>query len=126
MNPEKRYFRRFLAAVLGYVILLLIADLLLNRIPAGSVWRYAVSPLPVVPVAFGVLAFLTYVRRLDELQRRIQLEALAFSLGCTGLLTLTLGFLENGGLPRVSMIWVLPMIIGLWGVGVYIAGRRFR
>jgi hypothetical protein len=35
--------------------------------------------LPIIPSAFAMWAFMQYFRGLDELQRRIQLEAVAFS-----------------------------------------------
>jgi hypothetical protein len=88
--------------------------------------RYPVALLPVLPVLFGVFALISFVRSIDELQRQIQLEGIAFSLGMTGVITFSLGLLEGTGFPFISMTWVLPMMIALWGIGVAIASRRYQ
>jgi len=63
---------------------------------------------------------------MDELQRRIHLEALGFAFGATAILTFAYGFLENAGLPRLSYIWILPAMVVLWGVGAAVASWRYR
>jgi hypothetical protein len=124
-QAEKTYGKRFTAAMIGYVIVLPLALWLMNRI-GDSNWRYALALLPLLPVLGGFGAYLAYVRQLDEMQRRIQFEAFAFSLGCTGIVTFTLGFLEIAGGPALGMIWVFPMIIAFWGIGGMIARRRYK
>ena len=65
-------------------------------------------------------------RGLDELQRRIQLEAVAFSFLATCLITLTWAFQQNAGLPpRFDVNRVAPLLILLWGLGLGIA-RRYQ
>jgi hypothetical protein len=88
-------------------------------------WRYLVALLPVIPVGLGTLFFVGYVRRLDEMQRRIQLEALAFSVGVTGVLTFAVGMLEAAGLPRLSPILVYPLLIFCWSLGLHFANKRY-
>jgi len=73
-----------------------------------------------------MLAAIRYVRGLDELQRRIQFEGLAFSFLATCLLALTWGFLQNAGLPQADIIWVAPVLIFLWGVGACVAKWRYQ
>ena len=46
-------------------------------------------------------AFVRFLGRMDELQRRIHLEALGFAFGATAILTFAFGLMENAGLPRV-------------------------
>ena len=65
-------------------------------------------------------------RGLDELQRRIQLEAVAFSFLATCLITLTWAFQQNAGLPRFDVNWVAPLLILPWGLGLGIAKRRYQ
>ena len=64
--------------------------------------------------------------RLDELQKRIQMQAFGFSLGATALLTFGYGFLEGVGMPHVSWTFVLPIMAILWGVGTAIFALRYR
>lgn len=82
--------------------------------------------LPVVPAIIAMRAFTAAIGTLDELQRRIQVEALAFSLGGTILCALTLGFLELGGFVKLNMVWLIVIAIGLWGIGLFLSGRRYR
>jgi hypothetical protein len=56
----------------------------LNGFPDAP-WRYAVVPLPVVPMAGLAVAALLFLRETDELQRRIQLEALGFAFAAGSL-----------------------------------------
>ncbi|MEZ4832608.1 MAG: hypothetical protein R2873_11535 [Caldilineaceae bacterium] len=101
----------------------------------GSIWalertdstplQVVLAVLPVVPLLFALRAFLRFLSRIDELQQRIQPKR----LGCrpaAGLVTITVGFLENAGLPQPSWIWVFPMLIAFWGIGTAIAGRRYQ
>jgi hypothetical protein len=125
MHYEKQYKYRIVALALAYGVTLLFSIIILKALPAESGLRIPVAVLPVMPIVFGVLAFLHYMRHLDELQRRIQFEGLAFSVGCTGLITFTLGFLENAGFPSVNVIWVMPMLIAFWGIGTVVASRRY-
>lgn len=125
MQVERVYRQRLLASLVAYVVLLVISLTLLKQTENPAA-RVLLSLLPVLPVAFGVLAFTRFLRGIDELQRRIQLEGLGFSVAITGLLTFTLGMLENAGLPSVSMTWVFPALVIFWGIGVALAGRRYQ
>jgi hypothetical protein len=62
---------------------------------------------------------------LDELQRRIQLEALPFGFAGAGILTFSYGFLEGMGFPHLNWIFVWPLMIALWGLGGAIARRKY-
>lgn len=88
--------------------------------------RALVASLPMLGCAGMVWAVLRELRRLDELQRRIQHEALMFSFTGTALITLSWGFLEVAGLPRVSAFVVWPLMGALWAIGQALAKRRYR
>src|ERR1035438_10840516 len=87
---------------------------------------YCIAFLPIIPSAFAMWGFLRFFRGLDELQRRIQMEAVAFSFLATCLITLTWAFQQNAGLPRFDVSWVAPLLVLLWGLGVGIAKRRYE
>lgn len=91
-----------------------------------SPWRYLVILIPAIPIGIGTLFFIGYLRRMDEMQRQIQLNAIGFSVGLTGMITLALGLMESVGLPPVGMIWVFPMLIFFWGIGSTLASWRYR
>jgi hypothetical protein len=124
-TSARRYLVEFGGAMVAYTVLLITSVTLLKGVDSG-VGRYALAVLPVAPLPFAVLSFVRAMRRMDELQRRIQLEAISFGFGTTLLITLTIGFLENAGLPRLSWIWVTPLMIPLWALGQWIASRHYR
>lgn len=126
MKPERLYTIRILSAGFVYVITLLPAFAVIRALPEGSLWRIPLALLPLPAILFGVWTFLQLLSALDELQRKIQLEAIGFSVGLTGVITFTLGLLESAGFPTLDLIWVFPMIIFLWGIGQTIAMRRYR
>ena len=86
----------------------------------------AVRPDPADPVDLRASRLPAFPGRMDELGRRIQLEALAFGFGAAGMLTFAYGFLENAGLPKLSYVFVFPLMIALWGIGGAIATRRYQ
>ncbi|MXN19731.1 hypothetical protein GR170_18005 [Pseudooceanicola sp. GBMRC 2024] len=114
-------------AMTAYVVVLVLSLLLLARGGIGHPGgRIAVSLLPVLP-ALGIFwVTLRDLARLDEMQRRIALEALALAYGATALLTFSYGLLENVGFPRLSMFAVWPVMGALWVLGKIIAQWRYR
>jgi len=126
MNKASReYALQFGGAMVAYCIVLIASLTVLEHAQLPTPARALVAVAPVVPTIFALLAFVRFLGRMDELQRRIQLEALGFAFGATGILTFAYGFLENAGLPHLSYIWVLPVMVALWGVGAAVAARRY-
>jgi len=112
-------------AVLAY-LMVLVGSVTVLQANRGADWRYYVAVLPVAPAAFVIWLFVRAISRLDELQRRIQMEAFAFSLGTTALVTFGYGFLEGAGMPHLSWTYVFPLMAVLWGVGVAVFRWRYR
>jgi hypothetical protein len=122
---SKRYLKEFLGSMALYTVIVPISMRLLRgheHTPLG----YAIAFLPIIPSALALWAFMRMFRGFDELQRRIQLEAVAFSFLATCLITLTWAFQQNAGLPRFDVSWVAPLLIALWGLGLGIAKRRYE
>lgn len=128
MNKAGRdYALQFGGAMAAYVAVLVVALTAIENFHLTGVARPLVGVTPVIPAIFALLAFLRFLGRMDELQRRIQFEAFGFSFGATAILTFVYGFLElSGSLPYVSVIWILPLMVALWGVGLAIASWRYR
>lgn len=122
----RQYIKEFSLAMAAYVVVVIVSITLINSSAHSAWWRAPLAITPVIPAIFGMIAYLRYLRRADELQRRIQLEGFAFSFGITGMLTFSYGFLENVGYPSINVLWVFPLMIALWGIGVGIASRRYQ
>ena len=120
------YLKEFSLAMAAYVVVLLVAVTLINISPSSAWWRIPLALSPVVPVIFAMIAYMRFVSQLDELQRRIQFEALAFGFGSSGILTFSYGFLENVGFPHISWTFVFPLMIAFWGICAAIASWRYR
>ena len=122
----RRYFVEFGASFLAYAGTLFISNSLLAQMSRTSPWRLAVALLPMIPACAPCWAILRQLRRLDELRRRLQLEALAMAVAGTALVTFSYGFLERVGYPKLSMFAVWPIMATFWGVGLFVSNQRFR
>jgi hypothetical protein len=120
----RRYAKEFGLAMVAYTLAVL-ASVAIVRANDQASWRWAVVLLPMVPIAFVLRAVVRHLRNMDELQRRIQFEALAFAFAAGSFVTLTIGFLQVVGLPAVPWIWVWPVFALFWGIGVALAQRRY-
>lgn len=126
MKQRQYYFELSLALVV-YGILLVISIAVTRRIEPqlSQAAVIALRLLPMIGAALAVWAIVRGVRRLDELQRRIQFEALAFAFAGTAFLTFGWGFLETAGQPKFPTFGIWPLMATLWIVGLFIARRRY-
>ena len=122
----KRYLREFLLAMTVYVIAIILSVRLIDQTPSGSLLRILWAVMPILPIGFVLAAFLRYLGGIDELQRRIQLQAIGFAAGATSMLTFAYGLLENVGLPHLSLIYVFPAMVALWGLSLNYFTRRYK
>ena len=92
--------------------------------------RIFVALLPVPFFVFLFVVQVRYLRGVDEMQQRIQLEALAIAFPAILLLLLTLGLLQVAGvaIPQEDWsyrhIWIIAL--ALYAVGVAFAKRRYQ
>ncbi len=108
-----RYYVEVLIATIVYIALSIACALLLKTI-ADSTLRILVGLVPSVGIALIILAMVRWVMRADEFQRKGLLESFAVVAAITGLWTWSYGILEIVGLPRLSMLWVWPVMVALW------------
>ena len=123
-RSARAYTRRLTVAMLGYSALLVTA-IRVGNLDATAWWRYVLFLLPVLPLVYVAWAVTRLMSDVDELQRRIQLEALAFAFGAGSLITFTYGFLQIAGLPLLSWLFVWPVYAVCWLVGSFLAHRRY-
>ena len=122
---SKRYLRELMSSIAAYAIVLIISILILNSAPKEAIWRPVVALLPMLPAVFVIIAVVHELKHIDELQQRIQLEALAIAFMGTAFLTFSYGFLENVGFPHISWFAVWPIMAVLWLMGLVISRRRY-
>ena len=123
---NRQYLKELAATLLVYGAMLCGSIELLTHVQIARPWRDLVALSPMLPAAATAWVILRELRRMDELQRRIQLEALGFSFAGTAILTFSYGFLEGLGYPKLSMFSVWPILAVLWVVGLVLARRRYQ
>jgi len=120
-----RYAKELTATLVLYGLLLVGSIELLGHVTVPSPWRDAIALSPMIAAALMAWVVLRQLRRMDELQVRVQLEAFGFAFAGTALATFSYGFLEGLGWPRLSMFVVWPLMAVLWMAGQALARRRY-
>lgn len=124
-KAHQRYTHTMVLASAAYVGTLFPAVTFIERVPAGP-WRYVVALLPVLPCLWGLWAVVRLVREVDEMWRRIYLEAATFALGLIISALITVFFLQRlAGFPVIDLIWLAVFAIAAWGLGVWRAKRHY-
>ena len=87
----------------------------------SSFWGYVIALLPLIPGLFLTFGVIRMTSKIDEMERRIILEAAAFAFIFTLLLLLSFSLLGLVGVPQPSNTWIvftmcMLLIFGkLWG-----------
>ena len=123
---SRQYVKEMITTMVVYGVMLVGSIELLTHVDVARPWRDLIALSPMLPATATAWVILRELRRMDELQRRIQLEALGFSFAGTAILTFSYGFLEGLGYPRLSMFTVWPILGVLWAIGVALARRRYQ
>lgn len=121
----KRYLREIGSSMAAYTAMVAVSVWLLRH-HEHSPLSYLFAVLPVICSAFAVWAAIRFFRGLDELQRRLQFEAMAFSFLGTCLISLNWGVLEKAGLPHPDVVWITLLLMALYCIGLCIASRRYQ
>lgn len=118
-----------LAATVIFVVAYFIARGLLEQPDASQTFKIVVALLPVAPFAWMLWEIIKGIRTLDELEQRIQLEALAVAFPVSLVFLMTLGLLEIAiKLPPEDLgyrhVWaMLPLF---YIIGLLKSRRRYR
>ena len=89
----ERKWTGVIAAVLWLVTYFVIRGLL--EMPGwGRSTRIAIAVLPAIPAGLFLIAFMKGIGQLDELERKVQMEAFAFAFPLTVFMLMFLGLLQ--------------------------------
>jgi hypothetical protein len=92
----------------------------------GSIWGYVVALLPLLPGLFLTFGIVRVTTQIDEMERRIILEAAAFSFIFTVILLLSFSLLGLVGVPQPSNTWIVFIMCMLLIVGKLWGNWRYR
>lgn len=121
---SRAYQLEFWPGILAYAVVLT-AVLLWGDLDGTSPWRFLWAVLPVVPALWIVRAVLRGIRRSDDYQRLLMLQALAGGFAVAMIVSVTMAFLEIAGLQITGTGWLIYAagMLG-WIVVGAVAGRR--
>jgi hypothetical protein len=105
----------FLSASVFFVTLIG-SQWLLNQ-EIGQPYQIIIALTPAIPGVWLTFSIGSAIAQLDELQRRIQLEAIGIGFGGSVIITLTYALLAQVGIPQISWMFVPLLMVLLWGVG---------
>jgi integral membrane sensor domain MASE1 len=118
------YQREFWPGILAYAVVL-VGVLVWGDLDGDSPWRFLWAVLPVIPALWIVRAVLRHVRRIDDYQRLLLLQALGGGFAVAMIASVTLAFLEIAGLSVPGVGWIIygAGMLG-WIVSGAVVGRR--
>ena len=126
---RRRYTRELMLAMASYVMVLFVSIWLLKRIEEPAL-RALVALAPLPPIALAMRAIVRYIRDVDEMQQRIELEAVSFATAFVCLLYMTCGFLQAARVIDIpadaAMIWLFPLVCFSYGLAKVLVNRRYR
>ncbi len=126
---RRRYTRELMVAMTAYALVLFASVWLLKHVEALPL-RVALALAPVVPIGFAVRAMVRFIRDIDEMQQRIELEAISIATVFVSMLYMTGGFLQSAKLIDIpgatAMIWLFPLVTFSYGMAKAIVARRYQ
>ena len=127
MQPN--FGRRFLLAAGGLGVSFVAAVVLIEAGNLPTPARATAAMLPAIAMAAFLWVEISFLSQLDELHRRVQLEALAVAFPLAILLVFTVGSLERAGVQiegfeRPRDLW--PLVVIPYPIGLLFAWRRYR
>ncbi|MEZ5460507.1 hypothetical protein [Dokdonella sp.] len=131
-QPSPRRLHGCLIAALAYLATTALCLWLLRQplAEAPTLLRAGVSLLPVIAIGFSIREVLRLVRASDELQRRIDLEALAVAAITVGLGCLSLSLLVGANVLAIEgktvLTWILPALSVTYLIARFFAQARYR
>lgn len=119
--------RATLLAAIAFILTTFVSTALLKAREWPETLELAIALLPALPLVAMFAAVIRCVRTLDELEQRIQLEALAVAVVFSALVCFVVGQLQSVdavGEVRLTSVWVLLSLAYLGAV--LLVRRRYR
>ncbi|MFO1368321.1 MAG: hypothetical protein U1F46_04930 [Marinagarivorans sp.] len=88
--------------------------------------HFALALLPCLPLIYMASIIMRALARLDELQRKIITEAMAFAGLVTGFVCFSYLFVRDLGAPEFKAEWAFYLLLLFYAVGMVWSKRRFQ
>jgi hypothetical protein len=126
MFRSRQYLIELFSALALYAALLVGAAALEHAVQPTGAAKVAINLVPMIGAVVAAWVIMRGLSRMDEMQRRIQFDAIAMSFLGTALITFGWGFAEGAGLPHLRAFSVWPIMGTLWALGTAVAQLRYR
>jgi len=125
VEAMRRYHWELAGALLFYTAVLFGSIKLADPMDPGPA-RTALLLTPAIPIALAIWVIVRGFRRMDEFIRLRTLENIGISFAVTAGWTLTYGFLEGAGFPRLTMFCVWPVMGAIWATLSIVRGGSWK
>jgi hypothetical protein len=112
---NQTYRRELFGALFIYMIVLFAVTWVARSMPEGPLLTM-LALVPMLPALGMLWAMIRHFKRMDEYLRVWSIENLAIAGAITATFSVTYGFLEGVGFPRLSMWVIWSLFMGGWGV----------
>lgn len=126
-NPFRCFDRRYLVELLPALLAIGVAFAIVSSVPRTHATRLLTAGLASGALVWMVIVTVAAIRRLDELQQRIHLIAIAVSFTVTGALVSVAMFLRVahvGWVPSETDLLMCMMLV--WSGVAVVLNRRYR
>jgi hypothetical protein len=123
MKGELKHTLRMIVGFVGYALGLVALNYFYKE---QSPYKHWLVLLPVLPIIFLVTTIFRCVSDLDEMKRKIAVEAMAFAGLATGFTCFSYLFLRDMGAPEFRAQWALYTLWVYYWIGLFFSWRRYR
>lgn len=109
------YYRELFGALLIYILALYASNFIAEPMPVSTL-RNLIIASPSIPALLMIWAIIRHFQRIDEYVRKWALENMGMAAAVTAGFSLTYGFMESAGYPRLSMFVTWSVLLGSWFV----------
>jgi hypothetical protein len=125
----RRYQRTVIPIMVGYSLTLFLSMFLIQRGIESAPLRALVAVTPALAIMLMLRATLRYLREIDELQRRIETEAIGIASLLVAVLYFAGGLLQLAKVIDVNagvvMIWVFPLMCFIYAIAKIVLTKRY-
>ena len=126
---RRRYQREMLISMAVYVVLIIASFWCIRHFELPTAGRALLALLPVIGIAMWARAQMRYLAGCDELQQKIELQAIAMASALLVFGSFPLGLLASANVFSISgkivLIWILPAFFIVYGLCKVWAARRY-
>jgi hypothetical protein len=125
----KRYIKALWPIMIFYTLSLFASIWVIKRGVDSLPLRAVIAVTPALAIVLLMRAALRYLREIDELQRRIETEAIGAASLLVSVLYFAGGLLDKAKVLHFDaaavMVWVFPLLMLIYGLAKYVFTKRY-